>query len=610
MRLRSRFFILLLLPLLPLTAAHGTDWNALANDPEWQALLHVNRGATLHGRGESYVDDKRFFIAENGKRNPQHELAATVAALEPAGAEARCRFPARYAFLARRLGWSESQPLAHCTEYNEWRRQIPSARAVLVFPASYLNSPSSMFGHTLMRLDASTAPENVWNSWAINFGAVTTGQDNSILYVWRGLAGGYPGLFSIVPYVSKIQEYSNLENRDIWEYTLKLEPAQINRLVDHLWELRDINFDYYFFDENCSFRLLELIDVALPESNVIQGLRITEEPVNTVRTLYRHDLISERVYRPSKASELQADIDVLTPQEQKLARQLLRDPAFPRAEEFLAQPADRQHLMARTALRTLRFRERKKERSDASAEIGIQLLYAMQATPAPDVTIPPPAPPENGHDTQMFTLGGGRLGTENFSEIGYRFTYHDLIDNPDGFLNGAQIEGLSVRLRHSESSSLKLESLDLVNIRSLSPRNAFIKPLSWFVQAGWERVPAQDERALASFVQGGAGLSWRWGPVQPYALASLRAEHESGQPRFIAPAAGGSLGLLWYHRAAQLNVMADGLRFEGGEYRYRGQAEVNVPLGRHDALRFAWQQEHWPGDHVQEISLGWRHHFP
>ncbi|HEX6590591.1 MAG TPA: DUF4105 domain-containing protein, partial [Moraxellaceae bacterium] len=245
--------------------AQSQDWKTLANDREWQALLHVNRGATAHDRGESYVDDAKFFLASNGKENPQAELEANAAALQPAGSPQRCRFPARYFFLADRLGWKEDAPLAHCTEYLEWRSQIPSARAVLVFPASYLNSPSSMFGHTLLRLDASQAPDNVWNSWAVNFGALTMGKDNSILYIWRGLAGGYPGHFSIVPYVSKIQEYSNLENRDIWEYSLKLDKAEMARMINHLWELRDINFDYYFFDENCSFRLLELLEVAKPQ---------------------------------------------------------------------------------------------------------------------------------------------------------------------------------------------------------------------------------------------------------------------------------------------------------------------------------------------------------
>lgn len=604
--------LLSLLLLLAVSAVQGMEVESLANDPEWLALLHVNRGATLHDRGASYVDDRSFFLAADGKASPLAELKATVTALEPALSPQRCRFPARYFFLARSLGWTESEPLAHCAEYKEWRGKIPSARAVLVFPASYLNSPSSMFGHTLMRLDASTAPENVWNSWAVNFGAMTTEKDNSILYVWRGLAGGYPGHFAIVPYVNKIQEYSNLENRDIWEYSLKLDPEQISRLIDHLWELRNINFDYYFFDENCSFRLLELIEVARPGENIIEGFRMTEEPVNTVRTLYRHGLVTELVYRPSKASELQADVSALSAHEQAMAKRLLEDPAFARSEEFQASAPERRHLMARAALRTLRFKERKNERTESVAERGMQLLYVMQANPAQTVKIPQPAPPEAGHSTQMFGLGGGQRDGKGFGELRYRMTYHDLIDNPEGFLEGAQIEGLDLRLRYDEQDALNLDSLELINIRSLSPRNAFIKPLSWSVQAGWEHAPVYGQHEMVTYVQGGAGLSWRWGGLQPYALAMLRIENDEAYKPFIELGAGSSLGLLWYSPAVQINLQADGFYFENGEYRYRAQAGINVPLGRQDALRLEGKQDFWRdagSDSPLEISLGWRHFF-
>lgn len=607
MRILYCFFLL-----LAGANAQGMELHTLAHDPEWQALLHINRGATLHDRGESYVDDAKFFLSAQGKTDAFAELQADIAALAPAQAEARCRFPARYGFLARKLGWQESQPLAHCTDYLSWRQQIPSARAVLVFPASYLNSPSSMFGHTLLRLDASTAPDNVWNSWAVNFGADTRGQDNSLLYVWRGLGGGYPGHFSIVPYISKIQEYSNLENRDIWEYSLNLNDAERARLIDHLWELRDINFDYYFFDENCAFRLLELIDVARPGDDVIQGLRVFEEPVNTVRTLYQHGLVQALVYRPSKAMELQADIAALSPGEKNMAQRLLTEPDYARDPAFQTSAPERQHLMARTALRTLRFKERKHERTDSVAERGLQLLHIMQATPAANVAIPTPAPPEAGHSTQLLGMGGGIRDAQGFAELRYRLTYHDLIDNPPGFLQGAQIEGLDMRLRYNAQDSLTLESLELINIRSLSPRNAFIQPLSWTVQAGWEHAPVYGQSEILSYVQGGGGLSWRWGRLQPFALALLRAEHDEAYRPFIELGAGSSVGLLWYSPQLQIKLQADGFYFENGEYRLRNTLDLNLPAGRQNALRLEARQDFWrhAGDHAPlELSLGWRHFF-
>lgn len=602
-----------LLAALLLAAACAPLWaqdtKALAADPEWLALLHFNQGATLHGIGTSYVDDEHFFLAADGKSDAQAELDATITALEPQAAPLRCRFPARYAFLAGKLGWNEPAPLAHCIEYLEWRGKVPSARAVLVFPASYLNSPSSMFGHTLLRLDASKTPDDVWSSWALNFGADTRGQDNSILYIWRGLGGGYPGHFSMVPYVSKIQEYSHMENRDMWEYNLTLDDAALTRLIAHLWELRDINFDYYFFDENCSFRLLELIDVARPDARIIQGFRFAEIPVNTVRALEQRGLVASRVYRPSQAVELQADLDALTPDERRLAHDLLDDPDMARSEAFQAYPPERRHLMARAAWRALRFNQRGKERTETAASRAMALLRLMQANTAVRTEPPEPVAPDAGHGTRMVALGGGRRDGDDFAEFRYRMTYHDLLDNPRGFLQGAQIEGLDIHLRTTAPDELKLESLDVIHIRSLAPRTTFVKPLSWFIQTGLERAMVYDERELVRFVQGGMGLSWRIGAMQPYVLASVRLENNEGYKPFIEAGGGGIAGALWYFSGVQLHASAEAMHFANDEYRYRGQLEANVPLGRQDGLRLQWHEDHSRGDRDQEISLGWRHYF-
>lgn len=583
---------------------------ALAEDPEWLALLHINRGATMHSRNESYVDDSRFFLSEAGSTDRVAELVETVRLTRVDGSLERCRFPARYHFLARTLGWQSVEPFAHCDDYLKWRNTIPSGRAVLVFPASYLNSPSSMFGHTLLRLDSSDAPDTVWESWAVNFGAVTSEQDNSLLYTYRGLAGGYPGRFVIVPYVTKVQEYSHMENRDIWEYSLDLSDAERSRLIEHLWELQDINFDYYFFDENCSFRLLELLDVARPGAGLIEGFRFAEVPVNTVRTLYDQSLVSERIYRPSKAVSLQADIDALTGKEQRLVSALLKDPAVAQSEAFNAYPAQRRHLMARTAYKTLRLRERKHARDSDVAKTGFALLRVMSSNDyQEEVEVVAPAPPESGHGTQMIGVGGGQQQSNDFGELYYRLTYHDLIDNNRGFLKGAQIEGLDFRFRSTESQQPKLESLDLIHIRSLAPRNRFVKPISWYVQGGLERAMAGDRKRLVRFVQGGAGASWQLGVMHPYALATVRLENNSAYSPLAEGGAGANIGALWYTPYAQLQTSVEGIYFGNDEYRHRWQVAANIPLSRQDGLRFSWQRDGWRGDGATEFSVAWRHYF-
>ncbi|MES1928972.1 hypothetical protein SADO_06947 [Salinisphaera dokdonensis CL-ES53] len=593
------------------SAAPPPDFKALAATPRWQALMHVNPGATLRGVGTSYVDDDDFFLAADGKADPAAELRATWQALEPEEGQVRCRFPARYRFLAEQLGWDEAAPLAHCDDYLAWREQMPIGQLVLVFPAAYLNSPSSMFGHTLLRLDATPEPDAVWLSRAINFGAQAGGADNSLFYIWRGLAGGYPGQFSVTSYVEKIRDYAFVENRDMWEYALDLDAGEIDWVVRHLWELRGINFDYYFFDENCSFRLLELIKVGRPHAPLMTGLRFAELPVNTVRALYAADLVAERRYRPSKAGELEALSARLDRDERALAEALRDDPDLADSRRFAAHAPTRRHLMAQLAYQALRLRNREGARDPDVARKSLALLRVVQRNPAPaPEPIEPPAAPEVGHGTQMATLGAGRQDGRDFLSFGYRLTYHDLFDPMTGFLPGAAIEGLDIQLRVDEDEGLDLESLDLVNIRSLAPRGNFIKPTSWFVHAGLEQAPvADEERALGGFVQGGPGASWRFGDLFPYVFAVARLESVSGANPDAALGGGAEIGVAFQAESVQWGVHARWLEFTSHFSRLRTGLTVNLPVSHENALRGECSHETWQSDAVTGCSVSFRHFF-
>ena len=605
-------FLALTLLLLLSTAsiAAQPDFGQLAETPRWQALMHVNQGATLRNRGRSYVPDERFFLARDGGSDLSLELEASWHLLRDEGSEWRCRFPARYRFLAESLGWDEADPLGHCEEYLAWRQQVPAHSVDLVFPASYLNSPSSMFGHTLLRLNSDREDDSDWLQHAVNFGADVGDMDNSMLYVYRGLAGGYPGRFTIVPYMVKIQEYAHLENRDMWEYRLSLTPDEVDWMVSHLWELRDIDFDYYFLDENCSFRLLELVEVARPDTGIMRGFRMTEVPVDTVRALEQAGLIESLRYRPSKEVELNHRISQLTPAQRRLARALARDASVAETEAFLAEPEAARHQMARTAYEYLRFRHRRGERDQEVARRSLAILRVVNANRGGEqLPIPQPVPPEVGHDTRMLSVSGGEFADYAFGELQFRMTYHDLYDNSTGFLRGAQIEGINIRVRKFEDEEAKLQRLDVVNIRSLAPRNRFVRPISWFVQGGAERVPAGDRFRLVRYVQGGPGMSWRLGPVIPYTLLLARAENSSAWEQTVETAFGASAGAIWYAGPMQIGVGSEGYRLLNDAFRHDTTLTMHVALARNHGLRGEVERQRWRDNQETEWRLGWRYYF-
>ncbi|MBV2132648.1 DUF4105 domain-containing protein [Pseudomonas sp. MAP12] len=586
---------------------------ALAAEPFWLALGHYERGKL--GGWRSYVDDDEFFLAASGAEDPAAELAATFEALyRPAALGDRhpqCRYPARTRWLREQLALDDL-PAPACPEFAAWYADIAPHSTVLVFPAAYLNSPSSMFGHTLLRVDQADIDRqgSPLLSYALNFGAYIEGMDNSILYAWKGLMGGYPGLFALMPYREKIGEYSRLENRDLWEYRLNLTAVETGRLLEHVWELRQIQFDYFFFDENCSYRLLELLEIARPGLQLTEDFPLTAIPADTVRAVKNAGLIERIDYRPSRERELLARAAPLEAAEQGWVQRLAADSRALQDAGYQALPTERRALIEDGAYRLLRYQASGAERDPASAARSYRLLQAINRNPPPRLEVERPILPEDGHQSRTWQLGVGSRDDRAFAEYGLRMAYHDLLDNLDGFPLGAQIEIAQLRLRQYQGNHWQLQQLELAGIRSLTPRNRLLKPWSWQVAGGLERVPGEGgEERLVGHLNGGAGGSWQLGEeLLGFALATVRLEQNRDFAAWLSPAAGFDGGLLWRNRAGNLLLEAQGDYFHNGEVRRRLSLAQQLELGDNLGLRLSAAREfsQWapPVNEVQ-LQLRW-----
>ncbi|WP_237885023.1 Lnb N-terminal periplasmic domain-containing protein [Pseudomonas sp. PGPR40] len=583
----------------PLSAAPHIDnqrLQQLANDPFWISLGHYETAKL--GGWRSYVSDKKFFLAPDGNEHPDRELAATVQALfAPASAgeqHAQCVYPARTRWLKAQLELSDL-PMPDCAEFTQWFKDVSPHSAVMIFPAAYLNSPSSMFGHTLLRIDQANVQSDKTSllSYAINFGAYIEGSDNSLLYAWKGLMGGYPGLFALVPYQEKLSEYRSLENRDLWEYRLNLTQQETERMVEHVWELKQIQFDYFFFDENCSYRLLELLQVARPNLHLTEQFPLTAIPTDTVKAVKEAGLVQSIEYRPSRERELLNRAEPLTSEEQAWVLKVSADQKQLQTPAFKAQPRDRQALIIDAAYRLERYRANGQERDPQRAQRSFELLRAINQNPPPELDIPQPGLPEDGHESRTWQAGIGTRGDKAFGEYGLRMAYHDLNDNMESFPLGAQIEILQMKLRQYEGNDWQLQQLDLATIRSLTPRNQLLQPLSWQVTGGLERVPGKhDDETLVSHVNGGGGGTWQLGDdMLGFALGTVRVEHNNDFAAFIAPAAGFNSGLLWKNPLGNFSLEAKGDYFTNGEVRRSVSLNQQWELSRNLGVRLTAQRE-------------------
>ena len=343
---------------------HDGREKKLAESREWQVMLHYR--PTAFGGWKSQADGLGFFFAgKAGKTDPDAELQATIAALlrpsvrDPTNPETmhpQCLFPARYAWIKQQLGSAAfvDQP---CPLLDAWRTGISAEAVTLVYATAYLNSPASMYGHTFLRLSRATGEGNPLLDYAVNF-AADADTTNGVVYAIAGLTGGFQGHFYVVPYYVKVQEYSNMESRDLWEYELALNREQVGRLVLHAWETRSTYFDYFFIDENCSYQLLTLLEVADPSLHLIDDFGPRVVPADTIRVVIDQPGLVRRVApRPSLVSTMTERRARLEGREVRAAEQWAKSPPDGASPDLTGVPAPRQAQVIDAAYDYLRYRE-------------------------------------------------------------------------------------------------------------------------------------------------------------------------------------------------------------------------------------------------------------
>jgi hypothetical protein len=552
---------------------HDAREKHLAQSRDWQVLLHY-RPASFGG-WKSQADGMGFFFAgKAGKTDPDAELAATIAALlrpsvrDPTNPETmhpQCLFPARYAWIKQQLGAAAfvDQP---CPLLDTWRTGISAEAATLVYATAYLNSPASMYGHTFLRLSRATGEGNPLLDYAVNF-AADADTTNGLVYAIAGLTGGFQGHFYVVPYYVKVQEYSNMESRDLWEYQLALTREQVERMVLHAWETRSTYFDYFFTGENCSYQLLTLLEVADPSLHLIDGFGGRVVPADTIRAVMEQPGLVRRVSpRPSLVSTMTERRAHLDGREVRAAEQWAKSPPDSAGPVLSGEPASRQAQVIDAAYDYLRYREGFKaaEPSDAFKKRERRMLLARGrlGVPPQEMEIQSSVDaPERGHGTLRLSVGGGLSNVGGaFETLAIRGAIHDFLDPSGGYPDNALLEMGSVRGRFDNRTRRpRLDRLDLINIISASPLDRWVHSISWKAwlgadnarELGCERPDADRAgwRCLYGGATVGGGFAFRFGPANRLLGFGFTNTDAGAGPAFAAGhdfrvGAGGEAGLI------------------------------------------------------------------
>jgi hypothetical protein len=518
----------------------------LQNDKEWLRLGHYYKNRIFSGY-KSQADGPKFFLAEDGKTNPESELKATITGLfsnleHIDDKHSRCGFPARFEYLNRKLGLNiPLYKIDQCTGFSQFEKRLSADSVSVVFSSYYMNNPSSTFGHSFLRMNKKHDPKITTNSELLDYGinyAANDTSSNPVLYAIGGLAGWFQGSYTHVPYYYKVREYNDYEARDLWPYKLNLTTAEVDQLVRHIWELGSTYFYYYFFTKNCSYHILTAIEAAAPRVDITKNLPYWVIPSDTIIVLSQVPGLVQRVdYRPSIRSVFLTRKDSLNVAEETELRRMISEKLTKPSDKFSAPAQTR---IVDTLLDYIEYKHTK-DLMDKKPEIQswkqeVLINRANYTTPMEPIVVPTPTvAPHESHGSQRLGLELGYWDSENgaFQRYHLRFALHDLMDSDLGYPRNAQIEFFNAKLiSYDNFSKWRLDDWALVSVKSYSPYNFYDRHLSWDLQFG-VRTFYDKQCTLCT----GAYFNNAWGysanfsqhvPLNFFALASGEANYADG----------------------------------------------------------------------------------
>lgn len=462
------------------------DSSKLFQSSHWMRLLRY-RKSLLVGYHSEIVSDS-YFLSAYGKVDPRKEMIASVRGLflennKNLDLSPQCIFPERYRWLRHALKIEISDQKIACNRLDVWKQNINLSKVKLVFASYYLQSPASLFGHTFLKLNNKSNLNSELLDYGIGY-AAEPGEIDPLRYVLGGIFGGYTGKFSIFPYYAKINEYNDLENRDLWEYELSLDDLQKEILLGHLWEMGQAEFDYFFQRENCAYQILRVLEV-VKDINLQSDTQMILTPIDLLKKVHAFGLVKDNspVFRPSLYHRLENQITEMKEEEREQYFINLNE-IDQKKEISLNQETDVRLVPVLIDSFQYRMTQRKLLETDDRyfRLLGKQSSLPIEAKKADEIK--KEDPPESAHGSRRLSLGYGNASIGNFMEVESRLAYHDLLNVPKGMISTSEIQFFNLKVRKYEDNRPEITTFHLIKLASLSPYNGLSQKHSYLIDIG------------------------------------------------------------------------------------------------------------------------------
>ena len=503
----------------------------------WLALLHYNHA----GNGwMSEVGDPSFFVDPAGERDPEAEWHSDrLAFLAPAGRvnspgeHAQCRFPARFELMKQALAWSDADvPQVECAELATHRRSVDAEQLSVVFVSYSLTNPASAFGHTMLYLGSGSGRTAVLGDYSVSFEANTSGL-SPWAYIPRGLTGGLIARYRLAPMHERIRKYQIEEQRDFWVFPLQLSPEEIDQLVLHLWELKDITFKYGFLGNNCAQKILRLVHAVAPRYGVLPHHTLAALPFEVSRHLVeRIGLAGEPTRRPSLWAQFSRLVAELSPEEKGDLELMVSSYVIPDDASSSALAAALMWSEIRTPDRAFRRAAEEVEHRDLAwwRELWTSQVATVTDTDHGEIARTGAEPARHllsSHGPSRIAVRGGyRRGVGPVLDLGVRWLLHGAVDPGTGYPPASSIEVGNLELAVGTGGRLLVDEATVLRVEKLAPASGLESSLAWKVDIGARRWPLGDETPLHIGIEvavgGGATLSWDSYSAVVYSMAGVR----------------------------------------------------------------------------------------
>lgn len=533
----------------------------LSKTEQWRSLLQLTPSGPLNPNTTLYL---------NSDHDPLQQAILTFKLLQSEQPKA-CDYPARARIIAKVLNKNFYDIYPNfCDDYQRFLNNFPVDELFLIYTSENVTRASSMMGHIMLRADGKNN-KDMQVQHGVTFFTELEGV-NVAKIMWESLVTGKEGIFQIAPYAPFVDYYVNTEQRNVYEYPLKISEDDKLLIRDAIWEYGQSQTAYYFHTYNCATVTQAILGLASFELMPQKGQWIT--PLDVVKAAHNAELLHDANLRNSIEWRMQLLSRLVGTEEARLLRRAVETGEAPQLVhddirqdvfqyqyvrtyyDFLASVNTHQSgtLMAERH----RFEDANSRLKNSAIDIG-EFKNPIRS-------------PKDG----QVRVGINHQSNDNSSSLVLRlFPVNNSLEDDNREFYGENVlllNDLQIRINHH--GSVYLDHYRLYSMQTITDYEENFNRLSSSFSVGTERrYNSRGDKKLVTYVSGGLGVSHVFSSKAGlYGLVKASAAARSGIYLNAEP----ELGMYAYLGETKLvgKAIARYNTFNNSEWQYETQLSL------------------------------------